>query len=286
LQWQFCILLIISPIIGIAANGRGFSLDSIAVCLKWKGSDMTKACFSRWGKGNRMFSKFSIIIFLNLIGGWIAFGSELPKMHEETASETKGAEFILGPGDKLEISVYRHEDLTKSVQVDRLGKVVYPFVGEVQAGGLSVAQLRNTLRAGLEKYLIKPEVFITVSAVVSQSAIILGEVANPGLFTLENPRTCIQMIALAGGFTKTAKPETILLIRGGLKEPELITLNLQKVIKKKDFTQNVALRNGDIIYVPATRIENMSRYFDHLQRIFGTFYQAVFSGLMATSTTK
>jgi hypothetical protein len=51
-------------------------------------------------------------------------------------------------------------------------------------------------------------------------------------------------------------------------------------------SQNIPLRNGDIIYVPATRIENVSLYFDHLQRILATFYQAVVSGVLTTSASK
>jgi polysaccharide biosynthesis/export protein len=151
---------------------------------------------------------------------------------------------------------------------------------------LTVSQLRKTLLAGLEKYIVNPEVLISVSSIKSQSVVVLGEVDTPGLFPLEIPRTCIQMIALAGGFTKNARQDTVLLIRGGMIKPELITLDFKKVFQKQDFTQNISIRNGDIIYVPATKMENAARYFDHLQRILGTFYQAIFGGLVTVSATK
>jgi polysaccharide export outer membrane protein len=254
---------------------------------------MTKACIFRRGKGNWIASYFTMIIFLYLVCGCAAFGSEAPNMQQEAASlsngsvqEAKGDEFILGPGDTLAITLYRHDDLAKTVQIDHSGQIVFPLVGEIQAGGLSVSQLRNTIQAALAKYLVDPEVFITVTSVRSQNVIILGEVDSPGLFSLDVPRSCLQMIATAGGFTKNAKLETVLLIRGGFKKSELITLNFKKVFKSQDLSQNIPLRNGDIIYVPATRIENVSLYFDHLQRILATFYQAILGGIITTSAGK
>jgi polysaccharide biosynthesis/export protein len=99
------------------------------------------ACVFRRGKRNWTASNFTMVIFLYLVGGCAAFGSELPLMQEEAArpsnrsvQETTGNELILGPGDKLDISVYRHDDLVKNVQIDHAGKIVYPLVGEIEAG--------------------------------------------------------------------------------------------------------------------------------------------------------
>lgn len=146
--------------------------------------------------------------------------------------------------------------------------------------------MRDEIRAGLAKYIIDPKVFISVSSVRSQSVVVLGEVKSPGLFDLDVPKTSLQVIASAGGFTANAKPETVLLIRGGLKKPELITLDFKRVFNEQDMTQNVYLQNGDIIYVPMAKIENVARFFDHLQRILATFYQAMFAGVVSTSVVK
>jgi polysaccharide export outer membrane protein len=254
---------------------------------------MTKACIFRREKGDTITSNLTMFFFLCLVSGCAVFGSELPNMQEEAASLSSGSVqqikengFVLGPGDELEITVYRHADMAMTTQIENSGKIAYPLVGEIQAGGLSVSQLRNTLQAALAKYIVNPEVFINVSSVRSQMAIVLGEVNDPGLFSLDVPMTCLQIIASAGGFTRSAKQETILLIRGGLEEPELITLDFKRIFQKKDLTQNVSLRNGDIVYVPATRIENAARFFDHMQRILGTFYQAVFSGIIVSNSTQ
>lgn len=253
---------------------------------------MTKSCNFSLGERAVLSIISTIIILLYLLNGYTALCSEIANMQEATPAASnasnqgaKGSDLILGPGDKLAVTVYRHEDLEKTVQIDNSGKIVYPLVGEVQAGGLTVSQLRTTLRMGLAKYVVDPQVFVTILSVKSQNVIVLGEVNTPGLFDLDSPRTCLQMIALAGGFTKNANQKTVLLIRGGFKESELITLNLKRVFKDHDLTQNVPLRNGDIIYVPTTRIENIARHFDHVQRILATFYQAIVSGILTTSAS-
>ncbi|OGW37830.1 MAG: hypothetical protein A2Y97_04030 [Nitrospirae bacterium RBG_13_39_12] len=186
---------------------------------------------------------------------------------DEEPKEVKLNEFILGPGDRVEIIVYRHDDLKRTAQIDTSGKIAYPLVGDIQAGGSSIFQLRDKIRDGLSKYIINPEVTIGVVSVLSQKVGVLGEVNNPGLFTLDTSLTAVEAVSKAGGFTINAKQKNVLLIRGGLKKPELITLNINNFFREQDLTQNVSLKNGDIIYVPATFIENVARFFDHLSRI-------------------
>ena len=89
------------------------------------------------------------------------------------------------------------------------------MVGKIQAGGLTVPQLRDRIRAGLAKYIIHPQVFVSISSIRSQSVIILGELKSPGLFNLDVLLTSLQALVMAGGFSGGAKLETILLVRGG-----------------------------------------------------------------------
>jgi polysaccharide export outer membrane protein len=108
---------------------------------------------------------------------------------------------------------------------------------------------------------------VGVITVLSQKVVVLGEVKTPGLFNLDTPLTAIEAVSKAGGFTIYAKKKNVLLIRGGLKKPDLTILDMDRYFNKQDMAQNVALKNGDIIYVPATYIENVARFFDHLSRI-------------------
>ena len=223
---------------------------------------------------NISYVGISVLIFFILINGCASTGTKSKAtegtgfpLSEEIPTEVKVTEFILGPGDKIEIIIYRNDDLKRTVQIDTSGKITYPLIGDIQAGGLSIFQLRDRIRDGLLKYIMDPQVSIGVTAVQSQKVVVLGEVNNPGFFTLETPLTSVEAVSRAGGFTINAKKKNVLLIRGGLKKPDLTILDIDRYFNKQDMTQNVALKNGDIIYVPEKFIENVARFSDHLSRI-------------------
>jgi len=179
------------------------------------------------------------------------------------------SEYILGFGDELEISIFRHDDMTKKVRILPDGKIHYPLVGEIKAEGLSANQLRDKLREGLLKYYVDPQVSVIVTSIGSQKIFVLGEVNKPGVFQLDRPKTVIEAISEAEDFTHDAKARNVLLIRGGPSNPNpsYSVLDLEKTFKERDMTQNVSLRQGDIIYVPATEIANVERFFDRIWTI-------------------
>lgn len=181
----------------------------------------------------------------------------------------KISEYILGFGDELEISLYRHDEMTRKVRILPDGKIHYPLVGEVYAQGLSVNQLRDKLREGLLKYYVDPQVSVSVTSLGSQKFFVLGEVKRPGVYQLDRPKTVVEAISEAEGFTLDAKPSYVLLIRGGplTPNPNYKVVDMEKVLKQMDLTQNVLLQQGDIIYVPATEYANVERFFDRLWTI-------------------
>jgi polysaccharide export outer membrane protein len=179
------------------------------------------------------------------------------------------SEYILGYGDELDISVYRHDEITRKVRILPDGKIQYPLVGEIIAQGLSVNQLRDKLREGLLKYFVDPQISVAVTSIGSQKFFVLGEVKKPGVFHLDRPKTIVEAISEAEGFTLDAKPSYVLLIRGGPSNPKpnYQVVDMEKVFKEIDMTQNLALRQGDIIYVPASEYANVTRFFDRLWTI-------------------
>ncbi|MBI4710123.1 MAG: SLBB domain-containing protein [Nitrospirae bacterium] len=102
--------------------------------------------------------------------------------------------------------------------------------------------------------------------------IVLGEVRTPGFFQIETSMTVLEAVSRAGGFTLDGKKKSVLLIRGGLKTPQLITLNLEKALSKGDLAQNIQLQRDDIVYVPRTYISNVDRFFGHLATIISPLY--------------
>lgn len=179
------------------------------------------------------------------------------------------AEYILGFGDELEISIYRHDEMTKKVRILPDGKIQYPLVGEIYAQGLSVNQLRDKLREGLLKYYVDPQVSVMVTTIGSKKFFVLGEVNHPGVFDLDRPKTVVEAISESGGFTRDAKLSYVLLIRGGPSNPNpnYKVLDMKKALKEMDMTQNVALHDGDIIYVPISEYADVAKFFERLWTI-------------------
>ena len=179
----------------------------------------------------------------------------------------KVSEFILGAGDRIEIVVYRNDDLRRTVQIDHSGKIMYPLVGDIQASGLNLFQLRDKIHEGLSPYILDPQISASVVSIQSQKIIVLGEVKNPGFFQAETPMTVLEAVSRAGGFTLDGKQESVLLIRGGMKDPKLVRLDIRKALQEGDLTQNVTLQRGDIVYVPRTFIADVDSFFTHLSTI-------------------
>jgi polysaccharide export outer membrane protein len=186
---------------------------------------------------------------------------------EEISKEIRLTEFILGPGDIVEITVYRYNDLTRTIPIDTSGKISYPLIGDIQAAGLSIFQLRDKIRDGLLEYFKDPQVSVSIKSVQSQKVYVLGEVVRPGVFALNTPMSAIEAISSAGGFTTDAKDGSVMVIRGNKDNPQLIKLDLRSALKEGDVAQNIQLQGSDIVFVPATFIADASRFAVYLRNL-------------------
>ncbi len=185
----------------------------------------------------------------------------------EQINNVRISEFILGVRDTIDITVYRQDDLKRSVTIDSSGKIMFPLIGDVRAAGKGVFALRDEIQEKLAKYIVDPQVTINVAEVRSQKVMVLGEVNSPGIFALDSDISVLEAISNAGGATDDAKINNVLLIRRGQDKPEVTSLNLKKLFKEGDLSQNRILQNGDIIYLPAVAIADVSWFFSHLSKI-------------------
>ncbi len=159
------------------------------------------------------------------------------------------AVYRIDVGDILAISVWRNDDLDKSVIVRPDGVISYPLVGDLPAAGLTLVELDNQLTQALTEFIRNPVVSVAVESFGGVKVIALGEVGGQGILSLPGGGTVIDVIALAGGFTRDAVRRSTFLIRGGVKNPEVYRLNLARIFKG-DLSQNIAIQSNDIIYVP------------------------------------
>ena len=192
----------------------------------------------------------------------------LPESAETTQEkEVVVSEFILGVGDEVELTVYRHDDLNKKVRIPPDGINTFPLIGEIRTNGTSIHQLRGKIKDSLSVYLVEPQVSLEITSYKGQKIFILGEVNNPGVYQIDTPTTIIEAIAKAGGYTLDGKYTSVVLIRGRPEKPELKRLDLKKTFTIGDLSQNVFLKSGDVVYVPRTFISNVDRFFKHFENI-------------------
>ena len=140
------------------------------------------------------------------------------------------AGYRLGPGGKVRLTVFRHEDLSGEFALDGEGYFAMPLVGEILGGGRTARQLENEVEVALKSggYLVDPQVSIEV--LNYRPFYIIGEVNNPGSFEYVNGMTVINAVALAGGFTYRADQDDIVISRGGSSGPEMQAAPDSKVL--------------------------------------------------------
>jgi len=211
---------------------------------------------------------YLLLMFVVLIG--CASTEPLPdnaKPEEFKKEDFRVSEFVIGVGDTVEFAVYRQDGLTKSVKIDSSGKVMFPLIGDVQVAGKSAFKLRDELKERFSVYLVNPQVTVTVTAISSKKFIVLGEVTTPGLYTLDADLTIIEAIAKAGGMTHHAQENKIIVIRRGKEKPELLSFSFGNIRKKGDFTGDVRMQSGDIVYVSTKAIADMARFMTYIGQI-------------------
>jgi polysaccharide export outer membrane protein len=159
-------------------------------------------------------------------------------------------DFVIGPEDLLQVSVWKNESLSRQLPVRPDGKISMPLLHDIQASGLTPMQLRDKISAALAEFMPNPEVSVTVLEVRSYRVSVLGEVQKPGVLQLKAPTTVLEAIALAGGFRDFASPSKIVIFRkrdGG--QTERLRFNYNRAVGAAG-EDNVTLRSGDVVVVP------------------------------------
>jgi polysaccharide biosynthesis/export protein len=159
-------------------------------------------------------------------------------------------DYVIGPGDQLNIEVWKDPSLTRPVSVLPDGKVAFPLVGEIMAAGKSVSQLRKEVEERLSLFVKDAVVTVEVRQVNSLQIYVLGSVKNPGRIALTSNIDVLQAISSAGGPGQFAKLSRIRIFRREGGTTLIIPFDYEDVIAGKNLKSNILLRRGDIIVVP------------------------------------
>lgn len=136
--------------------------------------------------------------------------SELPA---PGAARADGA-FVLGPLDKVKITVFGIDDLNQEFQIDASGRITVPYAGVIRAAGMTPSELADALESALRKgYVRDPQVSVNLEETVSRTITVDGEVQQPGIYPVRNQLTLMRAVAQAKGLTEFARARHVVIFR-------------------------------------------------------------------------
>lgn len=160
-------------------------------------------------------------------------------------------EYTVQPGDLLEISVWKEEDMIKDVLVRPDGGITFPLAGEIYTGGKTFSQLQTALTQKLSTYLSNPVVTISPKQLLGNRIYVIGKVAKPGMYLISSYIDVVQALSMAGGLTPFSAVNDILILRrasDGTQDD--IKFRYGDIEDGDKLKQNILLQSGDTVLVP------------------------------------
>ena len=165
----------------------------------------------------------------------------LAQQNPPTIVSAPAGNYTLRPGDILRVDVWGQQQFSGQFLVDETGHLQYPVIGDIEVSNLTVAELRERMRQGLEQIFKSP--FVTVAPLFRMA--VLGEVRQPGLYTVDPTLSVLDVVAMAGGPSPSGNMNRIRLLRAGREQ--------QLSFGQGRSLQEMGVRSGDQIVVARKR---------------------------------
>ncbi len=204
----------------------------------------------------RLWCQFALLVMLT--SGCVSSGQTLPQREAVSsggASEVDQANYRIGPGDSLQIFVWRNPEISTTVPVRPDGKISTPLVEDMVAVGKTPSVLARDMEQVLSRYIKSPSVNVIVSGfqgLPEEQVRVVGHAANPQTVPYREGMTILDIMISVGGLGEFAAGNRAKLVRkaeGGTAE---YRLRLDDLINDGDMEQNVAIQPGDVIIIPET----------------------------------
>jgi polysaccharide export outer membrane protein len=172
----------------------------------------------------------------------------------ETPAELEPAvssSYRLQPGDVVEVSVWKEEDLSRQALIRSDGGISFPLAGDFVAAGLTLTELQLELQRRLVGFIPDATVSVAVQQINGNQVFVVGRVNRPGAYKFDRPLDVLQVLSLAGGASEFAKLDDIrILRRADDGAQQTFEFDYSEVAGGKRLEQNIVLESGDTVVVP------------------------------------
>ena len=194
------------------------------------------------------------VVFLTLCAGLlVACASNASRFPPAPpAAAAQGYSYIIGPGDNLNIIVWRNPELSMSVPVRPDGKFSTPLIDELTAQGKNSVEISREIEKQLGKYIRDPVVTVVVTSFVGpydQQIRVVGEAAKPQVLAYKQNMTLLDVMIAVGGLTDFAAGNEATILRKADGDKQY-SVRLKDLIKRGDISANVEMKPGDILIIP------------------------------------
>jgi len=176
----------------------------------------------------------------------------------EPPGEALADEYRIGVGDELHVRFTYQPEMNEEVPVRTDGRITLATTGEIRAAGKTPKELEDIIVAESSSRLRDPEVRVIITKMGEKRVYVGGEVGRAGFVTLQPGMTPLQAVLHAGGFLRTAKLDSVLLLSPG-RDGDMMAarMNMEQVVDE-GVPERVRLASGDVVFVPATWIADMN----------------------------
>jgi polysaccharide export outer membrane protein len=197
----------------------------------------------------------AFVLWLVFFGGSVSAinAAPAPAAPASAASAVRTADYVIGPGDSLQIFVWKNADLSTSVPVRPDGRISIPLVEDIDCAGKTPTQLARDIEARLRMYVVDPTVTVIVSGFVgpyTQQVRIVGEASQPKALPYRANMSVLDAMIEVGGLTTFAAGNRARLVRTVNGQQTTATIRLEDLLKDGDVSANTPLQPGDIIIIP------------------------------------
>jgi polysaccharide biosynthesis/export protein len=196
-----------------------------------------------------MIKRLFILAMASLLLG--ACASPAPASHE--LAQAPAHNYLIGPGDSVNIIVWRNPEVSMAVPVRPDGKITTPLVEDLQASGKTPTELARDIEKALAKFIQQPVVTVVVTGFVGtygEQIRVIGQAARPQALPYRSDMSLMDVLIAVGGVTEFASGNKASIIRKVDGKLEKLPVRLNDLIKDGDISANVAMRPGDVLVIP------------------------------------